>query len=258
LITPLFDPRGTSWIHRAYPTVKIFWLISISVSVVVSDNFIFLSIIFIECLFFFEIISKTKETPTPPVVPIVAFAVCLLFGLNYILWGTHLGLIKLSQETNIYFSKRFEYSFSRSLALGSTMFSFFNLTLSTYSRDLARSLEYFKISRLICEPLAIALRFLPVFEVNLKMQYRMLLIKYGTTNATSNLKLRGKILFILLQAILIMALSQANLTGKSLELRGFNRCRRKHSYNPFQPFFGDYIFIFISIINILFALIFNT
>lgn len=258
MITPLFDPRGNSWIHQAYPTVKILWLLSIAISAAISNNSLFLAFVFIECLSIFRIISARKETPAPPIGTIVVFAVFLLFGLNYLLWGSHLGLWKFQEETAIYFSPRFEYSLSRSLALGSTMLSFFDLTLSTFPRDLARSLERIKISRLICEPLAIALRFLPVFEVSLKMQYRMLLIKSSTRSGSNNHKLSSRLLFILLQAILVMALSQANLTGKSLELRGFNRFRRKHSYNPFKPSLGDFIFFLLSIINIVIAARLNT
>lgn len=253
MITPLFDPRGNSWIHNTYPIIKIVWLLSIAVSAFMLNNLLTLILLFVECLTIYYFIFTSKETPTPPILSLVSFAILLLFVFNYFLWDSNLGQWKGNNVyyKNILLSHRMDYSLVRALALGSTMLSFFDFTLSTYPRNIARALERIKFSRLICEPIAIALRFLPTFEVNIKMLFRIFLIKYKSSDGKTRLTEGIKNFVILLQSILIMALSQANLTGKSLTLRGFNTRGRKHIYVFLKPELGNYIFIILIILNIL-------
>lgn len=181
---------------------------------------------------------------------LVFFSMALLFTLNIVLADSKLGTWQESRKlVRIVFSNDLDYAVLRAVSIGATMVSFFTFTLTTVPRDLSRMMQRLRINNAICEALAIALRFLSVFEVNLKALYRTSQIKFVAINPGNRRKFITKSITQMLEAALVMALSQANITGKSLQLRNFTQSKKRHHYPILQNSPSNAFFVILIIIN---------
>jgi len=241
MITPRFDPTGDSWLHKANPFSKLVWLGSVGCSSFLSSQLAVLGGVLLECVLLYGVIIHHKRTPAPPLLSLVITTSILITTLNYLFWGSAIGSIgPVSHLSMPIFSARVDYSLSRGFGIATTMLSLFCLLLSTYPRELARSFEKAHVNRRFCEPLAIALRFLLVFEVAIKVQSRIARMR-GHAYQSPKLRLR---------AFIILALSQANITEKSLKIYGFDPLRRKHDYSALSLSFGDMVLLALSVLHL--------
>jgi energy-coupling factor transporter transmembrane protein EcfT len=230
VIAPRFDPTGNSAVHSADSGVKLLWLICLTLIATISNKVAVETLLLVQCLVLFILVARGKRTPVPPVLWMVALLGVLLFCLNLLFTTTALrnwGEGSLARPL----ADALAESGVKALRISATALAIFVFTLSTVPRDLARRLETFRIPSWFTEPLAITLRFLPVFEVNLRMLIRVLATRMPRVerfSLSSMLRRFG----MLIKGTLVLGLSQANVTSASLSLRHFHARVRRQTYLP--------------------------
>src|SRR4029077_18432602 len=234
MISPRLDPSGKSLVHRASPVSKLFFLFAVTLVATLDQKLSVELALSIESAWAYWILARGKTTPPPPIFRIVLGIATLLFALNVGLAGSALGRwggIPLAPGS---YHSVVPDAGTKALRVAATSLSLIVLTLSTIPRDLARRLERLRLPVWFTETLAIALRFLPLFEINLRMLLRSATVQFTFGQG------RGRRSFLqirrgmkdLLVSIIVMALSQASITAQSLELRGFDARRKRSQYLP--------------------------
>ena len=220
MIAPTLDPTGSSVVHSADARVKLVWLLCLSAAATWSGKLAVEALLLCETTVLYIVVARGKRTPPPPVPLMILILAVLLFSLNILFSST--GLRKWGNAVSGQAAESAVLdATTKAFRVATTALAFFVFTLSTVPRDLARGLEIMRVKSWLTEPLAIALRFLPVFEVNLRMLNRVALTRFPRSpkvNAVSSLRY----VRALAAGMLILALSQANVTSASLTLRRFD------------------------------------
>jgi energy-coupling factor transport system permease protein len=224
MITPTLDPAGDGFVHRAHPIGKLVWLVLVTTAATLSDDLMVQAALFAECLVVYGLVAVGKRSPPPPVFRVVLGTAALLLALNWLFAGSAIGRWSTHVPAGAVDSplRRLASAAPPSLRIAITMLAFVSVTLSTIPRDLARSLATLAAPPWFTEPMAIAFRFATVFEINLRMLLRGVAIVNAHGQRTVSLRQRARNLRTVLVSLLVMALRQANITGLSLELRGFS------------------------------------